>query len=231
MEHIQFFIVYLLFFRLAIIGVGALSIFLGFLLFYRKIENDKNQEQSKTNVSASVGKIKLNLKNAAPGTCFALFGVIIVSIMFYKGSPEMTLKMIKANENVSTSSIGKQSEELSIQLRSEDTKSLSKIVNEGHYYKKTDSQKSIQAYQKALNILSDPMNYLAWHYQKQGKTELALAISRLTVQLFPENPSYLDTLATILFKTGNHKEGVKFLKRAAQLDPRYKKKLGIHSNE
>ena len=75
------------------ISSGVISIVLGYRLFCRGVWPSSNTSQG-TDVEANVAGSRFKLKNAAPGTCFALFGGVIICIMFAKGSPELTLETL-----------------------------------------------------------------------------------------------------------------------------------------
>ncbi|MDM8559431.1 hypothetical protein [Candidatus Parabeggiatoa sp. HSG14] len=68
---------YLLIFRLSIVMLAAMSIFLGYSLFVKGITAGGEGSE----MGVKVGGMGLNLKGAAPGTFFAAFGVIIVAVM------------------------------------------------------------------------------------------------------------------------------------------------------
>ena len=90
MSFIETFIVYLILFRLAIIAAAIICIVLGYRLFVRGVWPQGGTGVG-TSVDASIAGSHFTLKNAAPGTCFALFGVLIIAVMFAAGSPQMTL--------------------------------------------------------------------------------------------------------------------------------------------
>ncbi len=100
------FIIYLILYRLAIIAVGAVSITLGYRLFCKGI-GSRSEEEKKPGTEGGNGaesRIKLlgmefMLKGGAPGTFFAIFGVVIISAMIVSGGPEMTMKFIKTPLN------------------------------------------------------------------------------------------------------------------------------------
>ncbi|KPA11362.1 conserved hypothetical protein, membrane [Candidatus Magnetomorum sp. HK-1] len=225
MSYLTAFVIYLAFFRLGIIAVGAICIILGYRLFIKGIESGKKKE-NETSINAKFGKWRFVLNDAAPGTCFALFGSMIICFMLYSGGPEMTLTQIRENAvGEGTQKVCSGKDEFSVQLRSEDQSPISSALNTGSFYAQTNPSKAINSYKKAVNLMASPMNYLAWHYQEQGKLDLALALSGLAVQLYPENAAYLDTLATVYTKKGKPGEAKKYLQKAAQLDPKYRKKL------
>jgi hypothetical protein len=78
------FLIYATLFRLAIIGAGVFAIVLGYKLFVRGVMPD-----GRTAGELDAGQIRLTVKNAAPGTCFALFGAAMVSVMLIQGNPEL----------------------------------------------------------------------------------------------------------------------------------------------
>ena len=86
MEFYNYFIIYLLLFRLAIITAGIVSIVLGFKLFSIGVFKNKTEG---TSVDAKIGEVNISLKNAAPGTVFALFGAIIIVVMLFQKPPEL----------------------------------------------------------------------------------------------------------------------------------------------
>lgn len=66
-------------FKLTSLGVGLAAVFMGYRLFQQGFWGHP------TELAANVGKGKLLLKSAAPGTFFALFGTAVVVTTLYKG--------------------------------------------------------------------------------------------------------------------------------------------------
>ena len=87
MELSTGFLLYAAVFRLAVIGVGVVAIVLGYLLFVRG-----TVAHGKTDAGLEFAEFKLNLKSAAPGTCFAAFGAVIIIVMLADGNPELVLE-------------------------------------------------------------------------------------------------------------------------------------------
>ena len=81
------FLIYATLFRLAIIGVGVFAIVLGYKLFVRGV-----MPEGRTEGELDAGEIRLTVKNAAPGTCFALFGAAMVSVMLISGQSGTALR-------------------------------------------------------------------------------------------------------------------------------------------
>ncbi len=77
------FILYAAAFRLAIIAAGTLFLFLGYRLFVLGVMPAEG-----TQLTGEAGKVRLTVTNAAPGTCFALFGAGLIGLMIWNGNPE-----------------------------------------------------------------------------------------------------------------------------------------------
>lgn len=230
MNSVSTFIIYLTLFRLAIITAGVVSIVLGYRLFCRGIWPEAGSGKGAT-VDAKVGVTHFTLKNAAPGTCFALFGVIIITVMFASGSPGMTLNLMKkaAQAGSIPGAIIEDIErgsELSLSLRGDETDSLIDATKRGVFYEEQkDMAKAIDAYKEAIVMMATPMNHLAWLYQSQGEIDKALPLSRLAVQLCPDNADFLDTLAEIFFNSEDYSEALNLMEKAARLNSKYREKL------
>ena len=81
-------VIYLLGFRLAVISLGALSIYLGYRLFLAGFSGTTGSGEG--SLGAKFGDTELTLKNAAPGTFFAAFGVIITVSILTASPPSFT---------------------------------------------------------------------------------------------------------------------------------------------
>ncbi len=78
------FLLYATLYRLTVLAIGALSIWLGFRLF----NNTGSRKQASAGSASVEGNgFKLTLSSLLPGTYFALFGTVIISIMLWKGEP------------------------------------------------------------------------------------------------------------------------------------------------
>ncbi len=212
MDILYIFIIYAIFFRIAIIIAGVVIIVLGYRLFCKGIWPDNN-----ASVNAKVGISCFTLKNAAPGTLFALFGVSIIITMLVNGSPEMVLKTLKSNNATS----------VSIELKGlKRGEAISTATQKGLQYAiSNDIENAIAAYEEAVGIMATPLNNLAWLYQLQGKQEEALNLSKIAVQISPYNADVWDTLGEIFKKMGQSSEALKIMEKAAKLNPKYEKKL------
>ena len=217
------FLLYATLFRLAIIAAGVVSIVLGYRLFTLGIQGNAAASRE-TTFNAQIAGQGFTLKNAAPGTGFALFGVIIISVMLVQGSPELTLRPLGKVADVSSLP-----DSNTVTLRGgapAETRSLNSIIEKGlEYDRKGDVANAVASYQEAITTMATPMNQLAWDYLQDGKTQSALPLSRLAVQLCPENAAFLDTLAEILFKDGQRDDALKWMAKAAALDSKYQGRL------
>ncbi|MBW2737882.1 MAG: tetratricopeptide repeat protein [Deltaproteobacteria bacterium] len=218
MEVVTVFTIYLILFRLAIIAAAVVSIILGYRLFCKGVWPDAGSGKG-TSVDAKIAGSGFTLKNAAPGTCFAMFGMLIIAIMFAKGGPELTLKSL---EDAAQGDVKIQQ----LKLRGGEKSGLEAATLKGRYFEeKKDTKNAIFAYEEAVALMAEPMNQLAWLYQEQGKLEGALLLSRMATRLSQNNANYLDTLAEVLFKTGEREEAIDVMEKAAMLNPKYKNKL------
>lgn len=220
MNITMLFLIYVTLFRLAIILVGVISIWLGYNLLCKGIFGKGQQTELQATLDNKESKLNFLLKNASPGVFFALFGVIIITVMLIQGSPELTLeKLNKLGSENSTQAISEEAQTTKITLRGEE-KTLQELTREGiEYERQGELQKAVESYQEALTLVANPMNFLAWVYQKQGKLEEGLSLARTAVAILPENAEFIDTLAVILCKRGERTESMEFVTKAATLNP------------
>jgi tetratricopeptide (TPR) repeat protein len=225
----EYFLVYLILFRLSIIGAGVISIVLGYRLFRvaygpHSSRSGKNQQSAETSAGASIGGWSFSIKNAAPGTCFAIFGAIIIVVMFAQGGPQLTLKNLEMARDISASKDRTRIGELS--MRGDEKAGLEASTRKGLFFEgENDIEGAIAAYEEALKYMAAPMNNLSWLYLKKGRVREALPIAAIAVQLSPNEANYLDTLAEIYYKSGNTAEAIVIMERAAQIDSKYRKRL------
>jgi tetratricopeptide (TPR) repeat protein len=199
------FILYVAVFRLAIVISAIISIVLGYYLFCRGVWPEEKLEHG-TDVETRVAGTRLTLKNAAPGTCFALFGVVIIGLMFARGAPELNLKGlggVKAQ---------------TVRSDTDEEISWSDLTRKGiEYESQGNTEGAVSSYREAVNLIALPIGQLAWQYQRQGNLDEALQLSRLSVQLVPDKAEFIDTLAVILCKKGERAEALSILDKANKL--------------
>jgi tetratricopeptide (TPR) repeat protein len=217
------FLLYATFFRLAIIAAGTVTIIPGYRLFRMGIHTDRGPS-TEIAFDAKIAGQGFTLRNAAPGTFFALFGVIIISVMLVQGNPELVLKTLTTVPGVAMLP-----DSNTLTLRNGTSAGVGNFdwaVEKGlDYDRNGDTKSAVASYEGAMLAVATPMNQLAWDYLQQGKSEPALPLSRLAVRLCPGNAGFLDTLAQILLKEGERDEALKWMARAAALDSKYQGKL------
>lgn len=82
---------------------------------------------------------------------------------------------------------------------------------------------AIRAYAEAISINPRDhasLNNLAWVYAIEGiKLDVAARLSRRSLSLVPDSPTYMDTLAEIYFKAGERELAREYIRRAIVLRP------------
>ena len=186
-------IVYLLVFRLSIVILGGVSIVLGYSLFVKGITAGGEGSE----MGAKVGGMALNLKGAAPGTFFAAFGVIIVSVMMTSSPPGFE------ETKTTDSKTGKES-------------STTALRGDGDVDKQMiDAIKEVNAKViKTTKEVAETTNVLALMYSAENKMRAALFFSEIAPRLAPHNYNYLDTRAEVLFINGKYGEAAKNMQEA-----------------
>jgi tetratricopeptide (TPR) repeat protein len=222
------FLVYLTLYRLAIITAGVVSIVLGYRLFAPGVVPVIGNTQESA-VQVTVAGSGFTLKNAAPGTGFGLFGVILVTVMLVQGSPELTYETLQKAAAAAPANTAALDDTISTKVVMRGTKpggSAPSLVQKGLEYEKAgDSAHAIDAYKEALSNMALPMNQLAWLYLQQGRTDDALPLARLAADLSPDDPAILETLAEVLAKHGDRPGAIRWMGKAADMDPQYRDKL------
>lgn len=213
------FLIYVTAFRLAIITAGIVSMVLGYKLFIRGIYPNGEAESSIDVRAIGSG---FSLRNAAPGTSFAIFGVALITAMLIQGSPQFTYQMMQKAAGAQAPITS-----TTLEMRGGATADVfNTLVEKGLAYEQAgDTPHAVEAYQQALERLATPLNQLAWIYYQQSKTDQALPLARMAAQLDPENPKILDTLAQVLARHGDHAEAVQWMQKAAVIDPQYRSKV------
>ena len=63
-------------------------------------------------------------------------------------------------------------------------------------------------------------NELAWSYAEMGiELDRGIELSRKSLELKPDEPNYLDTLAELYHKKGQRQKAIEAIKKAMNLDP------------
>jgi len=222
------FLIYATLFRLAVIAAGVLIIVLGYRLFLQGLASS-----DETDASIEGGGFKLTLKNAAPGTSFALFGAVLISVMVIRGSPELdiTAAAPDAGAVTATSPLYER-----LKLRGEPTReqvsafavaASEQLLQAGiRKERQEDFSGALEAYHLALSLpgqppshLVSPLNQMAWIYQQQAEPELALPLANLAHQINPSSILVMDTLARVHVQLEQFDKAQVLLDRVLQIDP------------
>ncbi len=222
------YILYLILFRLAIITAGIVSIVLGYKLFVKGVFSDGS---GGTGVEAGVGALRLTMRNAAPGSVFALFGVIVIGVMFIKDAPNLSVENVRSFDRgpeAETQSVRNESMLRSrVTMRGEDDPHAGLPGQPSTPVEQSSSHEelvgsminAIDTYEKAVKDLAFSTNNLAWMYYKKSMLDEALAHAEIAVRLVPD-ANYLDTQGRILFEKKRFSEAIEVMERAAKLDPK-----------
>jgi tetratricopeptide (TPR) repeat protein len=225
-----YFLIYLSLYRLAVIAAGTICIMLGYRMFCKGLWPESNTHASE--MMAEIKGVKFFLKNAAPGTFFALFGAIIISTMIVLGSPEYTRETLNNISSEGEQIKGTQAESLNTiisqkkeTLRGEDDSAQRYVYyyKLGMAYEKQERIKqAVENYTAALKMASKAMNNLAWlHYRLGEDSDDALSLAKMAIRFNSEDANYWDTLAKILFKIGNYQEALNAKQKASELNPKF----------
>lgn len=206
-------IIYAALFRLSIVAAGFGCVAMGYRLFVLGV-----MPKVGSDIGGKVGEIRLSLKNAAPGTCFAALGVIMIITMVVQGNPE------KKIEEVPTK--GSSSRKVTWRSGGED---VSPAMARGRRLEQAGQlNEAILAYAEplknselSLDVATEPLRAIAAVYFKQHRFEEAIAYSLLAYQVDPDDADGLALIARIQDGRGKHAEAVNYISQAARIDSAY----------
>ncbi|WP_404364496.1 tetratricopeptide repeat protein [Marinobacter sp.] len=234
------FLVYATLFRLAVIAAGALIIVLGYRLFLQGLASG-----DQTDASLEGGGFKLALKNAAPGTSFALFGAVLISVMVIQGSPELDITStapgsaavpvelqqsagsLRLRGDGSGAVVPPAQPEVGDQLPALAASASEQLLQAGIQRElQEDFSGALEAYLLALSMpglplphLASPLNQMAWVYHQQAEPDLALPLALLAHQINPTSIVVMDTLARVYVQLEQFDKAQALLNRVLQIDP------------
>ncbi len=193
-------------YRLAVIGAGVVSIVLGYRLFLHGAGAAAGGQG--TAASAKSGTFSLSIRNAAPGTCFALFGAGLIVAMVVEDPPLLTARSEAGGARY-------------VQIKG------ANAASEWHKAKSLaqsgDAGAAMTAY-GALAAKPDAVAHdvarvaagMAGIYLEQTRTLEALAMARLAVQVDGREPEFLRILAKAAEANGLTDEARAAAERAAR---------------
>jgi hypothetical protein len=199
MAFVDVALIYLLVSRLALLAAGVVCVVLGYRLFCRGIGTLSSNGAGSTgsSIDSSVVGARFSVKNAAPGTAFALFGSILIVVMLIQSSPSVTLEaMSKWNTDTEAQqpNMSEQAEKLVMRGNGQD--SISSLTAQGvEYEKRGDTANAERVYRQAVTLMAEPINDLAWLYVGSGRAKEAVGLATIAVHLRPDEPRFVDTLS------------------------------------
>lgn len=168
------FYIYALIFRLAIISVGVFAIYIGYRLFVMGVMPRDGSE-----INAEIDAVQLSVKNAAPGTCFALFGVFVICMMLIQGNPEYKISF---NDKQGTFSVRGNEESVNSVQNMKPTKLTEEQIKEINSL--TEKLISNQLIRKEA---AEPLLRLATIYYSQQWYDNAMVLTNLVITLNSNN--------------------------------------------
>lgn len=91
------------------------------------------------------------------------------------------------------------------------------------FYQQGQMDSAIEAFRQTIDLDSlhaGALNNLAWAYaQKKVNLDEALILSKRSLEVDPENPYYLDTIAEIYFLKKEYYRALTYMRKAVELDP------------
>ncbi len=186
------FLIYAALYRLTVLAVGALSIWLGFRLF-------NNAGSSAGSASAEGNGFKLALTSILPGTYFALFGTVIIGIMLWKGEPQLD------HQHRAEAADGVQLRSEKVLIRHDEAK-LDGVSGIDQEWKKLDKPGL------TLADAADPLSNIARIWQKENRIGEAVAMAKLAAlygSIHEDRVEHLALLAELLRANGDEVEAAK----------------------
>ena len=99
-------------------------------------------------------------------------------------------------------------------------------------HRRNEKKKSYKAYDKALRYNADNaavLNNYAYFLSLDGRDlERALAMATRAIALSENNPTYLDTVAWVLYKMGRYSEAKRYMQQALSLDRSKSPEFALH---
>ena len=223
METEAGFLIYAALYRLSIIAAGVVSIVLGYLLFVRGVMPERGAD-----IDAKLGRLKFVIRNAGPGTCFALFGVVIISVMAVDGRPQLELERLNRPANGAD---GNSESVETVHLRgeqdSEGLAAFNALVDVGDELRAAgDETGAMAAYGRALTYpevtlgaAAVPLGRIVDLYLNQDRESEALPLARLAFATHRNSPDVLDRLARVLLQVSKPADALTAARAAIERAP------------
>ena len=198
------FLLYVTVYRLSVLAIGALSIYLGFRLFVRP-PGQANSAGEASSAGVQAGEFKLRVTNFLPGIYFALFGTVLIGIMLWQGPPQL-----KTEDVHEKTAFGEKTTSRAA-VRRDDNIHLDGASRQERSDLRAESKVSLDQEWKMLDKpgmieaeTAVPLANIAREWKKEGRLGEALAMARLAYLYGPENDkaAYLSLFADLLEADG-----------------------------
>jgi hypothetical protein len=215
LEPVTAALLYLAAFRVAMIAAGIVAIVLGYRLFTLGAR-PRSASDRDASITGEIAGAKLTMSNFAPGTGFALFGVIIIGLQFTGIGPEAPFDFLDSGP-LKKAGLRGNSETIFSQANAAD----SLIAQTADNALATLDQRPEEAKEitlEALSPLATHFNNLAWVLAKTDpKVPQARPLAELALAINPKDPNAMHTLAEIEYANGNRGRAIQLLEQANDL--------------
>ncbi|MCI5148767.1 MAG: hypothetical protein D3916_05145 [Candidatus Electrothrix sp. MAN1_4] len=195
------FLLYVTVYRLSVLAIGALSIYLGFRLFNRPAELARSGVgTASAEVESSL--FTLRLTDFWPGAYFALFGTILIGIMLWQGPPEMKTEEVHektaAGEKTTDTRLIRAAPEINLEGEPAPAGSQPQQSDVKQELGKLD-QPGMISVEAAVSFAN-----ISRVWRREGRIGEALAMARLAYLYGPEvdKAAHLSLLADLLAANG-----------------------------
>ncbi|XOF33320.1 MAG: hypothetical protein ACL93V_15145 [Candidatus Electrothrix sp. YB6] len=202
------FLLYAAVYRLTVLAIGALSIYLGFRLFSTPLRATSSAENT-SSAGVQAGGFRLRVTNFLPGTYFALFGTVLIGVMLWRGEPQLLQKELVETRTQNGDESTYRKEEL---YRDPEINSGAAPVSDLDQKWEELKQPGITLSDSAASLSS-----IARIFQRQNRIGEALAMARLAYLYGPEidKAAHRALLAELLEANGDTQDAAEF---RAELD-------------
>jgi len=202
------FLIYAGLYRLAVLAIGALSIYLGFRLFTLSSVRRNNADGPSASIILKFKGVEINATNILPGIYFALFGTIIIFIMVWQGPPQFEMTGNGLSPTV---------------------RGVTKIAMRGGASGAAiDSEwEKITKSNLILPEAAEPLSNIAKIWDQQNRPGEAVAMARLAAKYSADKDkaAYYALFAELLLKNGDKEKALEAMQSAANRDAAYNEKL------
>lgn len=186
-------LLYLMSFRLLIIGLGGMSIYLGYRLFVDAMGRRRKSSDNSVEMEAKFGDNQLTLRNAAPGIFFAAFGAGIVVVVLAGSPPEFSF-----------------------------TTSRGEVSSENGNITLADKTSPMMRSDWTLRAEEVPETAEMADKQAKQLFKEVFRLTAQAAKMEPDNADYQDSLAGLYFITGEFDLARQHQQKAAALAPERK---------